>query len=156
MSREEDYKAAVSAVVGITMDDAEIRYKLELKVRRWVDSTFNSIPLSLLADKEGNHDFEEWERLNPPDYEAICNRVCGGVDCKGDCEEEAEEHLHAFPFAWNTAFLPDWNIEPEEATEAWFLLYEFRGRQVLGIDGGGYDFYEAHWEPLMRALDAGR
>ena len=125
----------------------------ELGVRSWVGNMFNFVHLDLLAGKDGNHDFEEWERMNPPDYAAICNKVCGGGDCKGDCEEEATEHLHAFPFAWNTAFLPSYPVDPEEATAAGFLLYEFRGHQVLGVDGGGYDFYEAHWEPLMRTLD---
>ncbi|MAH51342.1 hypothetical protein CMI37_36335 [Candidatus Pacearchaeota archaeon] len=121
-------------------------------IHQWVNVRFNCVPLDLLADKDGRHDFEEWERLNPPDYEAICNRICGDTDCKGDCEEEAEEYLHAFPFAWGTAFLPDYDVQPDEATAAGFLLYEFRGQQVLGIDGGGYDFYEQHWAPLKSGL----
>lgn len=40
------------------------------------------------------------------------------------------------------------------AEEAGFLVYEpadFDGH-ILAIDGGGYDFYEAHWVPLYLAL----
>jgi hypothetical protein len=32
------------------------------------------------------------------------------------------------------------------------LAREFDGRLVLGINGGGYDFYESHWIPLYLAL----
>lgn len=32
---------------------------------------------------------------------------------------------------------------------AWWI----DGELVLGINGAGYDFYEAHWIPLYKALD---
>jgi len=114
-------------------------------VSKWACLHFNNVPIDLLADSNGEHDWEEWERLNPP----TCDNV-------GSCDgcEECEEHLHAFPFAWGTAFLPDFSVHPDDATKAGFLLYEFRDELVLGIDGGGYDFYEQHWMPLMKLTRA--
>lgn len=68
----------------------------------------------------------------------------------------AEESQYGFPCGWGTlfhdrdGFLRD---HAKEAEGAGFMVFEseyFEGL-ILGVDGGGYDFHEAHWLPLYRA-----
>lgn len=40
----------------------------------------------------------------------------------------------------------------QEIGETGVLTISFRDEQLLGIHGGGYDFYSAHWEPLYDVL----
>jgi hypothetical protein len=64
--------------------------------------------------------------------------------------------VYAFPCGWSTLFAPrrglenDWLIEhAAEVAALGFFVFESEDYGcLLGIDGAGYDFYEAHWVPL--------
>ena len=40
-------------------------------------------------------------------------------------------------------------------TKAGLFVFELDGFMLLGIDGIGYDFFEAHWRPLYDLLEFG-
>ena len=73
-------------------------------------------------------------------------------------DEDDPDPYYEFP-AWGTmwAFDDICDIEwcqghLEEMKECGFRIYESEDWEyVFGINGGGYDFYEAHWIPLYRA-----
>lgn len=65
---------------------------------------------------------------------------------------------YAFPCGWGTLFGPecnldiDWCIENAEAI-AKLGIFVFESEEwgvLLGIDAGGFDFYEAYWIPLYK------
>lgn len=66
--------------------------------------------------------------------------------------------VHAFPCAWGTLFVPnelcdqEWVEEHCEqiATLGFFVFKSEELGYILGIDGAGFDFYEALWIPLYR------
>lgn len=43
-----------------------------------------------------------------------------------------------------------WGLQ--EVGETGIFAWEVDGELLLGINGAGYDFYEAHWTPLYEAL----
>lgn len=65
---------------------------------------------------------------------------------------------HAYPCGWGTLFAPrerldhEWILEHADAV-AKLGLFVFESDDygcLLGIDGAGFDFYEAYWIPLYR------
>lgn len=60
--------------------------------------------------------------------------------------EDYRANCHAMPFAWNTAAKID-RMYTEDFAAAGFVVAEHTpsGDLYAGIDGGGYDFIEAHW-----------
>ena len=65
---------------------------------------------------------------------------------------------YAFPCGWGTLFAPrdscdiDWFKEHADAiAKLGFYVFESEDWDILlGIDAGGFDFYEAYWIPLYR------
>ena len=65
------------------------------------------------------------------------------------------EPLNAFPSGWSTLFAPDpidarWILGHAEQVAA-LGLFVFESEDwgcLLGIDGAGFDFYDAYWIPL--------
>jgi hypothetical protein len=98
-----------------------------------------------------------------------CHWKCENCERSSESEEQAYEDLPlagprygGWPAAHGIVFwTTDWPQAGEytpgivaAANQAGFLVYEpkeFDGH-ILAIDGGGYDFYEAHWVPLYLAL----
>lgn len=76
--------------------------------------------------------------------EDVVEELCNELNIK------CTEATYSFPFAWNTYWvLPSW-IPVELAQKAGFIVYNDydNNENVIGIDGGGYDFYSQHWVPL--------
>jgi len=65
---------------------------------------------------------------------------------------------YAFPCGWGTLFAPkdfcdiNWILQnADEVAELGFFVFESEDYSVmLGIDAGGFDFYEAFWIPLYK------
>lgn len=73
-----------------------------------------------------------------------------------EVEQEKDSWLPMWSTLWSfgNSFDEDWAKENVQlVTECGFRIYEDEetGDIFLGIDGAGYDFYEAHWIPLYRA-----
>jgi len=77
-----------------------------------------------------------------------------------DCGERCDSRWdppNDWPAMWGTHWCPngwdqDWFRDNAKAVAACgFVVYESDETGILlGIDGAGYDFYEAHWLPLYR------
>ena len=100
------------------------------KLKKWVDCNFSTIPVMLL------------EKAYRDDEITI---LSGGP---------------AFPM-WGYVFVPDdpflSDLIKKNAKKVYkktgFIVYETDEIGVyLGVDGAGYDFYEAHWLPLYNML----
>lgn len=62
-----------------------------------------------------------------------------------------EESAYGWPFAHNYAAKID-EREADRFASAGFVVARYRGGELYaGIDGGGYDFTEAHWLPVFLA-----
>ena len=104
-------------------------------VRKWVDRDFSSIPTSLII-KAYKNDYEELELLSN------------------------EYPVYAYPCAHGWMFHPEnsldekWIKENIETVEkCGFLIYESEEAGILlGVDGGGYCFWDEHWKPLYKAV----
>ena len=65
---------------------------------------------------------------------------------------------YAFPCGWGTLFAPKDNCDilwfrehAEEVAALGIFVFESEDWEImLGIDGGGFNFYEAYWVPLYR------
>lgn len=74
-------------------------------------------------------------------------------------DEDADRYMERLPM-WGTMWsfgdrLDDWWLEEKGGIEAMsrcgFRIYESDEHGFFfGIDGAGYDFYEAHWIPLYK------
>ncbi|MCD0159683.1 hypothetical protein IHN63_00020 [Deinococcus sp. 6YEL10] len=60
-----------------------------------------------------------------------------------------------YPPMWGTV----WELRymnghtPQEIADfTGFTVYQWEGTYIIGVNGGGYDFYEAHWVPLFYML----
>ena len=52
----------------------------------------------------------------------------------------------------NNRFDVEWILShKKKVSELGFRIFEIEEGFLLGIDGAGYDFYEAHWIPLYKA-----
>ena len=96
-----------------------------------------------LIEQENQYYCEECERFYSPDDENL----------------QLSYPEYAYPTGWGTLFNPktgSWNDEEwikeharEISAKCNVFIFENDDLGVLiGIDGGGYDFYEAHWIPL--------
>jgi hypothetical protein len=143
--------------------------RLQSAVQRWIDS-FSRIPGALIAlaaraDELDGYDVYDTKVLRlvaSPQYVCIhCGEFTREPEhaCPGcDGSEYTMKYPDFFPCSWGTLFAPnevldsEWLIE--HATEVADLgIYVFESdffECLLGIDGGGYDFYEAHWVPLYK------
>lgn len=105
--------------------------------RAWVNE-FNGIP-ARMAFK----DYDEWEFTGKLDEDEV--------------EDYGEQYGPVDVPMWGTVWMMDdmldeeWiDANREEVMELGFTICENyeEGWLLLGIDGAGYDFYEAHWIPL--------
>jgi len=139
--------------------------------REFKNSRFNVIPSVLFTNHKAMEDGE---------YDEVLSLVAGGRTCCSYCGEEVELDddtdewtcdncetsgdrdelsMEGSPYAWPCAhsymFWYDDGLDiTEAAADAGFLVFESPDMSgvILGIDGGGYDFVEAHWVKLYNNL----
>lgn len=74
---------------------------------------------------------------------------------RNDLSREDDTYFPMWGTMWNFGeSADDWWLEEhlEEMAECGFRIYEHdEWGYFFGIDGAGYDFYEAHWIPLYKA-----
>lgn len=106
------------------------------------------------ATYEGERTLEELHELD----QAGCGEACPLCECNAGDEWTRGGPVNAFPCAWATLFAPrerldqEWMLEHAEQV-AQLGLFVFESEDfgcLLGIDGAGFDFYEAFWIPLYR------
>jgi len=133
----------------------------------WVRRDFSMIPVSLIEKAYRDDYYDEIEILAPTleDYREEYKK--DNDDCVSDCDECGwdDECLISYQennpriSMWGWVFVPDdpcdqeWIREHASiVAECGFIVYETDEIGVyLGVNGAGYDFYEAHWLPLYRA-----
>lgn len=140
-----------------------MRYETKLEaVRAWVEG-FNAIPIDFVQkayEGNGGFFFDEVEVLAEPQKE------CHECEAQVDIDENVCTECGGHDFG-NTLELPMWGtvwtfgerIDDEWAREnaetlssCGFHVYDSEDLGVfIGINGAGYDFYEAHWTPLYEA-----
>ncbi|MFW6016179.1 MAG: hypothetical protein ACOCRK_07045 [bacterium] len=136
----------------------------------WIN-TFQQIPQNLIKKaytKDGYFDIEEFNRISL--YRMECQNCreefythkwdSYDVYCP-ECEsgdiysvyEDGGDYLPMWGWLWliNNSLDSDWIREHlKEVSELGFYVYESDEGLFVGIDGVGYDFYEAHWIPLYK------
>jgi len=106
------------------------------------------------ASYEGELSLKELEKRNDDSHGVACESC---EHNKGD-EWKTGYPEYAFPCGWGTLFAPsdscdqDWFLEnAEEVANLGIFVFESEDFGILlGIDGGGFDFYEAYWIPLYK------
>ncbi len=128
---------------------------LEDATRRWV-SEWNHIPQNLIMKAYPN--LEEIEVL-ATEYQ--CSN-CDSTEFtkKGECtncNETEKEYIYVLPmwgymFSFKDSLDEEWMRDNvEEIAKLGIWVYESDDIGIFfGIDGAGYDFYEAHWIPLYK------
>lgn len=118
------------------------------------DETYDNAREALLAAGFTYHEDEDIYSLGHDDYEHYTELdvVQKAVD-RGLMELEDTE---AFPPMWNTVwrlrYMPSAYSPQELADFTGATIYEDdNDHYIIGVNGGGYDFYEAHWIPLAYA-----
>lgn len=110
-------------------------YSTEAECTRcWVNEGFEQIPERLVL----NHTnfFEHFEFF--------------GID------NDTDEYSYVEAPMWSMYFMPNASLDARWITDnaeaiarlGFTVIYEDGELFALGIDGAGYDFYEAHWIPL--------
>ena len=107
--------------------------RLEEAVRLWINRDFTSIPTSLIIKAYKD---------NPEELELLSN----------------DEPVYAWPCAHGWMFHPEHSSDEEwirdnidEVEECGFIVYDAEETGILlGIDAGGYCFYDEHWTPLYK------
>jgi hypothetical protein len=83
---------------------------------------------------------------------ASCSRL---ANCHADVCDAVHEHITNFHFGEDVdrQRLVDsgWRVIPKTG----LFAFELDGFLLLGIDGIGYDFFDAHWRPLYELLELG-
>ena len=142
-------------------------------VEKWVN-TLNAIDYALIENSVKNN-IDDWVELTKPivgDYDGNTGSVIESIDAYNETymvEDDDEEYDLYDAYVDCDSFLPMWgtmwtfNNRYEEnwvrnnlyeVSEMGFRIYEYQetGTLYIGIDGAGYDFYEAHWNKLYNAL----
>lgn len=156
------------------MDD-----KKNQAVHDFVDREFNAIPQSIIAvylqaNEEGLEDITPLkigETYHLYDTEEEVEVV--GYDPSSDLytvqlEDGSEKAIERFEVSennymgcelpmWGTMWLIDrnyWGKHVQELADSGFTVFDMKdeNKLLVGIDGAGYDFFEAHWEPLYDAM----
>lgn len=106
------------------------------------------------ATYEGEHSLEQLHELDQSRRGEPC------PFCEGNSGDQWERGfpVNAFPCGWSTLFAPrdgldrEWVLEHADAVAGLgFFVFESEDYGcLLGIDGAGYDFYDAFWIPLYR------
>ena len=142
-------------------------------VENWVN-TLNNIEYALIEASVKNN-IDDWLELTKPvvgEYDSNTGCIVESVDTYNGTymvEDDDEEYDLDNAYAECDSFLPMWgtlwtfdNSYEEnwvrynlyEVSKMGFRIYEYQetGTLYIGIDGAGYDFYEAHWSKLYNAL----
>ena len=111
----------------------------EQAVRKWVQE-FNAIPTGVVAKLMQFSDYTDIIEITPYDE---------------DNDDIYREILPMWGWMWQITDICDveWLEKNfETVAKCGFRIYESEDFDYLiGIDGCGYDFYEAHWIPLYEA-----
>ena len=111
--------------------------------RAWVNE-FNAIPQNMALQRDDF--YEDWDFF--------------GKRSEYEIEDGEDEYGYVGVPMWGTFWMVDdwcderWIDENRElVADLGFTICENyeNGWILLGIDGAGYDFYEAHWIPLYEA-----
>lgn len=137
------------------------------KLMKLNEDEVNEITPPAIGDRvyiySGEYDGERGEIIATPNTE--CDRYIIELDSsnesveadEGDFEVERDGYLPMWGTMWSFGDNCDnWWIEEKEGLQAMancgFRIYEQEDfGYIFGIDGAGYDFYEAHWIPLYKA-----
>ena len=127
---------------------------------------FNAIPQSIMSrydpDRVSVWNGDEGEVMSyDPDNETYMIQI-DGEDEESEYDESevwGVEYLDYLPM-WSTMWTfgdhydEEWALSHlHEMANMGFRIYRTPDFDcIFGIDGAGYDFYEAHWIPLYRAL----
>ena len=127
--------------------------------RHWVDS-FNAVSQHMFKRAYAEYGPEGARVVAAPYHEC---EDCGSTvsllhaaceDC-GSTELQLPNYLPMWGTLWSFGDASDerWADESlDEIAACGFLVYETDDDEIfIGIDGAGYDFYEAHWIPLYKA-----
>ncbi len=151
--------------------DAKKREAVEEMVRR----EFQSIPTSMIAtylqaNEEGINDitplsvnriyhlYDTGEEVEVLSYDSSKDTYMVKDEAGNEREiqnfevEECDYHGRNLP-EWGTMWLcerRDWINHIKALADSGFTVYDIENepRLLVGINGGGYDFYESHWGPL--------
>lgn len=119
------------------------KMRIEDAARAWVDS-FNEYPTNMIA-KLMNADPDDWQEVTDPGeygqdrYDAIYD----GLPMWG--------MMWAFSDPCDSDYWMERDGLKALSAAGFRVFYSDEFGYFFGIDGAGYDFYEAHWIPLYKA-----
>jgi hypothetical protein len=151
---------AVPGFTGFTgqyrVGSSDVDFDFEEMAATWVHEHLTSVesaaPLLTAMATDGWQD--RW--LLDGTTEAWIGSADGDNVWVSDDEDEAREEARvvaderrlAFPWAWNWVMYPPDNIPDDALRAAGFTLARKNGHRLVGIDGAGYSFSDAHYLPL--------
>lgn len=104
-------------------------------------------------DTDNDTDARDGDRYGPfADYDATDEEDAARAAEAANLEDY-RANACGWPFAWHTAAAID-ERDADEFAAAGFVVatHEPSGQVYAGIDGGGYDFLEAHWSRVFLAF----
>mgnify|MGYP000952197416 FL=1 len=152
--------------------------KIKQATEKWVGE-FNAIPVSFIENALGDRLYDEFYEITPDfmvcfdcgheytkdEFEEMSDD--GDPICKNCSEKEFVDYQEYQSEVGYSDYLPmwgtmwtfndrsdgDWALDNIETMyKCGFRVYENDDLGVvIGIDGAGYNFYEAHWIPLYKA-----
>ena len=146
--------------------------KMSLKdaVNKWVEE-MNTIPQSLIEKAYGGDRIDGIYELTPTSWIEFHDdgtrvpedEIDEFIEDNPEYQEKYDDMDYSTYYA--DSFLPMWGWMwmPHKMDEDWireninlmdelgFRVYEIEEGLIFGIDGAGYDFYEAHWTPFYKA-----
>ena len=157
MNKKEAVAQFVESEIN-SIDQGIIRKLVELEPEAWHEVTYPSV-----GDRVYIYDTEESGEIESYDFDEKKYTVetDDGTIRKVSLNELDREIDYALPM-WETMWSfkargVDYFLKYEDGirkmSECGFRIYENEEfGYFFGIDGAGYDFYEAHWEPLYDAI----
>ena len=124
-----------------TQDERQTSQDFNVAVQRFADR-FSQIPARWVQElahlKQERIEFPVWGTLFMPLDEVDIRRIATHLK---PIKRNKNERLQEFRDA-------GWRAVGETG----FVAMYFDGELLLGINGAGYDFHEAHWAPLYKTL----
>ena len=157
-------------MVSSCVEDTVEKRKKEIEERElemchlWVERDFSSIPTALI-EKAYKDDWYDAIEILAPTFENYKKGYRKEYQCKIECDEctsepcrDAYDDWYPKIPMWGWVFAPkdpidrEWIVNhADKVAKCGFIVYETDEIGVyLGVNGAGYDFYEAHWLPLYR------
>ena len=102
------------------------------------------------------YELDECGEVEKIDYKNNILFISGNEYNIDDCEKYNDSYLPMWGTMWEVdnftqSFIKD-NLELVSSLGFRIYEYEEENSLYIGIDGAGYDFYEAHWIPLYKAM----